>query len=129
VSTKTLGQVGYEAYSTRTGGKSLASGEMLPPWSGLPAEIREAWEIAGEAIAQHARASLYAELGNDHYVHFTEDGWTTEHSVECRLSGHMHECEYHTAVSRVAGEYDPDRVGRWKITSLDSEGLPSLERA
>ena len=48
--------------------------------------------------------------------------------MECKLSGHMHECGYHTAVRAIADEYDPGRPGRWRITGI-SEGLPDLERA
>jgi hypothetical protein len=85
-------------------------------------------EAAAPHIAAAERGRIYAELGNDHYVIFTEDRWTVEHSVECRISGHMPECDYHAAVRLIADEYDPDRAGRWRITGIDSEGLPSLER-
>lgn len=86
--------------------------------------------LAGVAplIVAAERARLYAELGNEHYVIFTRDRFTVEHSVECKLSGHMHECGYHTAVRAIADEYDPGRPGRWRITGI-SEGLPDLERA
>ena len=83
--------------------------------------------IAGAVIAERER--IYAELGNDHYVTFTEDRWTIEHSVECRLSGHMHECSDHEAIALTAREYDPDMAGRWRIVGIGSEGLPLLERA
>jgi hypothetical protein len=88
----------------------------------------EVLRVATPTIAAAERERLYAELGNDHYVIFTEDGWTTEHSVECRLSGHMHSCAWHEAVKRIATGCDPDMLGRWKITGI-SEGLPDLERA
>ncbi len=91
----------------------------------------------GEAAAAYAqgltdgaateRKRIYALLGEDHYVIFTADRWTIEHSVECRLSGHMHECEYHAATDRFA-EFDPDMAGRWRIDGIDSEGLPELVR-
>jgi hypothetical protein len=57
--TAELAQAGYEAYVTRAGGKSLISGEQLPGWVGLPAEIREAWEAATEAILD--TAGYYAD--------------------------------------------------------------------
>ncbi len=75
------------------------------------------------------RARVYAELGNDHFVIFAGDRWTVGHSAECRLSGHMHECDYHAAVARIATWHDPGRDGRWRIDAVDSEGLPSLVRA
>jgi hypothetical protein len=62
-------------------------------------------------------------------VVFTEDRWTVEHSVECRLSGRMHECGHHAAVARITAEFDPEMAGRWRIASIDSDGLPDLVRA
>jgi hypothetical protein len=76
-------------------------------------------------LAEDALAVVWEQLGNDHYVIFTADGWTTTHSVDCRLSGRMHECPYHAAAELVAG---PDLLGRWKITGIDREGLPEMER-
>jgi len=93
--------------------------------SDLEAVAHEAFCTGWEA----RRERLYAELGNDHYVIFTEDRWTIEHSVECRLSGHMHECSEHEAIALTAREYDPDMAGRWRINGIDGDGLPSLERA
>jgi len=53
-----------------------------------------------------------------------------EHSFACRLDGNMPHCAYHTAIERVVGDVpDPADLGRWRITEIDSEGLPSLERA
>jgi hypothetical protein len=92
------------------------------------AEVMVPESAVAEAVAAE-RERIYAELGNDHHVIFTEDRWTIEHSVECRLSGHMHECSEHEAIALIAGEYDPDMAGRWRIDGVDSEGLPSLTRA
>lgn len=78
-------------------------------------------------IAAAERERLYAELGNDHYVIFTEDRWTVEHSIECRLSGHMPECAYHAAVARVAFEFDQGIAGRWRIVSINADGEPELD--
>jgi hypothetical protein len=83
---------------------------------------------AARVIREDERKRLFAELGNDHFVIFKPDGWTTEHSVECRLSGRMSECKWHEAVKRIADGYDPELAGRWRIADIDSEGLPSLER-
>jgi hypothetical protein len=50
-----LGQVAYEAYSANTGGKSLASGDDLPPWDALQDVYRTAWiATAREVIANMA---------------------------------------------------------------------------
>ncbi len=88
-----------------------------------------ALEAAAPLIAAAERDRLYAELGNDHYVIYTEDRWTVEHSVECRLSGQMPECAYHEAVAAVSDEFEPAMVGRWLICNIDTEGVPVLERA
>src|ERR1035441_4315558 len=99
--------------------------EMFP---GLGLETaRKIATMALEAAYPHIRAQIYAELGNDHYVIFTEDGWTTEHSVECRLSGHMHECTIHSAIAEWAAD-DPRLHGRWRIVSAEGP-VPVLERA
>jgi hypothetical protein len=86
-------------------------------------------EAAAPLIAAAERDRIYALLGSDHYVIFTEDRWTIEHTVECRLSGHMHECGYHTAVSLIAAEFDPAMAGRWRIDGIGSDGLPDMVRA
>lgn len=65
----------------------------------------------------------------DHFVILSEDRWTVEHSMACRLSGTMDECHYHQAVANVMdGVPPPEDWGRWRITDIDSEGCPSLER-
>jgi hypothetical protein len=98
--------------------------ETSGPGSRFEGKMLEA--VQAEAVIRRVREHLYAQIGNDHWVIFTEDGWTTEHSIECRLSGHMHECAWHEAVQRM--DFGPDALGRWKITGI-SEGLPDLERA
>lgn len=106
----------------------------IPPWQAIPPEERADWRAVADAvqmvsaphIATAERERLYAELGNDHYVIFTEDRWTIEHSVECRLSGHMPECAYHAAIAGAATEYDPGMAGRWRITAISSYGIPPL---
>lgn len=65
----------------------------------------------------------------EHYVTFDKDGWFIEHSIICRLMGTIGTCEYNTAIREVYDEPVPDEFGRWKITLIDDEGLPSLERA
>jgi hypothetical protein len=72
-----------------------------------------------------ARARILAELGADHFVVFAGDRWTMEHSAQCRLSGAMSECEFHTAMARV--EAGP-MSGRWRMTGVNDDGLPVLER-
>ncbi len=77
--------------------------------------------------AEHVAASLEQRLGADHYVIFSEDRWIVEHSLACRISGHMAECEYHQAIAEVYGHRLV--IGRWRITEIDEMGMPSLERA
>ncbi len=91
---------------------------------------RAVLEAAAPAIRADERAKVYAELGSDHYVIFTQDRWTVEHSVECRLSGQMPECAYHAAIARIADEPYPEMLGRWRIDGiLGSDGFPDLTRA
>lgn len=45
-----LGKVAYEAYCQQTGWKSLATGQDLPKWVDLRAEIKEAWDISAHAV-------------------------------------------------------------------------------
>jgi hypothetical protein len=96
-------------------------------WHAAVVDARRSLEAAVPAIRQQ----VYDELGHDHYVIFTEDRWTIEHSVECRLSGQMHECAIHRAISEAFwGAPDPDQFGRWRVVSIDGAGgWPQLERA
>lgn len=47
-------EVGYTVYRRHTGGKSLASGAMIPEWKDLRSDIKEAWEVAATAILTRA---------------------------------------------------------------------------
>lgn len=84
---------------------------------------------AAPLIAAAERERIFDLLGHEHYVIFTGDRWTVEHSVECRLSGHMATCRYHEAAAVIADEPRPELLGRWRIDGIDNEGLPSLQRA
>ena len=68
----------------------------------------------------------------DHWVTFAETGWFVEHSLDCRLSGHMAECPYHAAIEKwVAGRmYRPDNDNgrRYCIVSVEEDGFPVLHR-
>jgi hypothetical protein len=44
------GKIAYEAYIAKTGGKSLVTGDTLPAWVDLRADIKEAWEAAAIAV-------------------------------------------------------------------------------
>lgn len=48
---RSLGQIGYEAYADVTEGKSIVTGDELPEWARLPYDIRNAWELAAATIA------------------------------------------------------------------------------
>ena len=67
----------------------------------------------------------------DHFVTFTLHNWSIEHSLQCRMDGLMQRgCSFERAIVKVSdgGPYE-DQLGRWRITGIDSEGLPSLEHA
>jgi hypothetical protein len=49
---KPIGQLAYDAYCESTGGKSLVSGEPLPPWNSLNGKIKKAWDAAAWAVAR-----------------------------------------------------------------------------
>lgn len=89
----------------------------------------------GEIIARKVVKALgnigYALVRDDgwHYVTFDEDGWFIEHSVACRQAGTLGTCDFNRAIREIADEPDLDLFGRHRITEVDSEGLPSLERA
>ena len=64
---KPLGQIAYEAYCAKTGGRSLVSGAALPGWYALSISIREAWMVAGHAVAaavDHEERSVQIGVGN-----------------------------------------------------------------
>jgi hypothetical protein len=66
-------------------------------------------------------------LGREHYVTYTDDGWSTEHSLECRLSGNMAHCVYHDAAGEAA---DPGvLLGRYRIAGIAENGHAMLEKA
>lgn len=49
---KTLGQVGYEAYcAVDPAWRSSVTGDTLPLWEQVDPEIVKRWEAAGEAVA------------------------------------------------------------------------------
>jgi hypothetical protein len=64
----------------------------------------------------------------DHFVTFDEQGWFIEHSTACRVEGTIGTCEYNAAVRVIDDEFDPELLGRWRITGIN-EGLPDLEAA
>lgn len=64
--------------------------------------------------------------GTDHFARFHPGRFVTEHPPGCDTDGGG--CPYGEAVARVATAGVPEE-GRWRITDIDSEGLPSLERA
>lgn len=60
---ESLGKAAYEAYSRKTGGRSLVTGAMLPGWDGLKPDIRVAWDAAAAAAI-----TMSAGLSNLWYV-------------------------------------------------------------
>jgi hypothetical protein len=65
----------------------------------------------------------------DHFVTFEADGWFIEHTLSCHLAGTLGTCIYNTVIREVYdGPPDPADFGRWRITEIDEEGMPSLER-
>ena len=52
---KNYGKTAYEAYRQWAGGKSLVSRQPIPPWEGLSADIRDAWEMSAKAVVDEVR--------------------------------------------------------------------------
>lgn len=52
--TKSFGQTAYETYCEQSQWKSLVSGAPLPQWPEVKPEIQDAWEHAGDAVADCA---------------------------------------------------------------------------
>lgn len=51
------GKAGYDAYCKQTGGKSLVTGDPLPPFEALKPSIKDAWAAAYIGISswQHTK--------------------------------------------------------------------------
>lgn len=67
-----LGRVAYEAYREQAGGRSLASGEQLPSWTGQRTEVQRAWEVAARAVAEIYRDDV-TEVTEVRFTEFAED--------------------------------------------------------
>lgn len=92
--------------------------------SGFFVQGRNAHEMS--AIVLNAMVASQS----DHFVTFDADGWFIEHSMACRVAGTLGTCRCNRAIREVYDEPPPeDQWGRWRITDVDSEGLPLLERA
>jgi hypothetical protein len=50
-----LGQIAYEGYSMQTGGKSLISGDDLPPWDFLDQSLKDAWIAAAQNVVANQK--------------------------------------------------------------------------
>jgi hypothetical protein len=101
----------------------------------FPARINSASGCACTGQHERVTGDLTSETagpgaGQDHYARFYDDSWATEHPRDCWAyqSAHGSACAYHTAVRRVIGHGAPID-GRWRITGIDGEGLPTLEHA
>lgn len=54
---KRLGQVGYEAYAEKAGGKTY-DGKDMPAWDDVGQEVQDRWEAAARAIAAEVQAAM-----------------------------------------------------------------------
>ena len=45
-----LGKLAYDAYRDQTGGVSIVSGAVLPPWDGLESKYQTAWVSAARVV-------------------------------------------------------------------------------
>ena len=59
-----LGRTAYEAYATQTGGKSLATGDNLPPWEELDSSMQTAWTAAARTVLANASGLMATNIGD-----------------------------------------------------------------
>lgn len=61
-----LGKMAYDAYATQTGGVSLKSGDILPPWDGLEGKYQTAWIAAARTIEAFCMGEVREELRDEY---------------------------------------------------------------
>jgi Family of unknown function (DUF6085) len=74
-------------------------------------------------IAEQIVAAIEASQP-DHLIEFSADGWIIQHSMACRLNGHLFDCPVNRAAA--VGAFanwpdDPNVIGRYRCT-LDDDG-------
>lgn len=91
-------------------------------------------ELAGERGKQYsnigANAALIALKASqpDHLVHFGIDGWTMQHSMECRLEGRLFECTVNAAAEEYFSEAEDTPPFGWRfVVALEDGGLVLVE--
>lgn len=57
-----LGEIAYNAYRASTGGVSVATGDVLPPWEHLRSEVRTAWRRSAAAVQSVVSKDVVAGL-------------------------------------------------------------------
>jgi hypothetical protein len=67
VSSRSLGQIEYEAYGDNRGWKAY-NDTAMPQWAAIPDGIKTAWEVAAERGAAYALSQLMDRLGADGVV-------------------------------------------------------------
>lgn len=92
---------------------------------GSAGQYDDAEEDAYEHVAE-ALVSALEEAQPDHIIQFDEDGWTIQHSLGCRLTGRLLECEFNEAartfVDRAAARRLTPR-GRFTCVTHPRDGL------
>lgn len=53
---KTPGQLAYEGFSDRSGGKSVITSEPLPSWGAQIQAVKDSWEAAAAAVTRATNA-------------------------------------------------------------------------
>lgn len=87
------------------------------------------WEARSVLLALAAAGYVVLPDQPDHFITFDSDGWFVEHSIACRVAGTIGTCDYNGAARELDDEFDAELIGRWRMVSIDSEGLPEVERA
>ncbi len=55
MTTKSLGQIAFEAYSKQVGGKTYDN-KPIPQWENLSPEVQRGWEAAAQAVTASVAA-------------------------------------------------------------------------
>lgn len=70
------------------------------------------WITDLRAEVNRLRAEIEQMSGPDHFIVFSNDGWTVEHPAACRANGPLSECQA-TAVAAEQFDVDPGIRGRF----------------
>jgi hypothetical protein len=90
------------------------------PWQVTPVARAEIGSDADRHLAEQIVAAIEASQP-DHIIEITEDRWTIQHSMACRVDGRLFDCPVNRAAYRLAIANWPDDMGRYRC-DVDERG-------